>query len=129
MAIIERSTTKRCPRCRQDRDTSWFSRDYHRPDGRACWCKPCSRAAWRMRSWGMVAEESDRIIASQENACPICRAPLRSDGPNNVFHRIRLDRTADGRVRGFLCNACKSGVDAFGGNPKRLSGAIEYLTR
>jgi hypothetical protein len=121
---------KHCPRCRKDRDPSWFSRDYFRPDGRACWCKPCSRVAWRERAWKIPREEFVGIIQSQNGGCAICRTRLEVDGPSGgTFSHARVDRTEDGKIRGFLCRECKSGLTGFRGDPDRLRQAAEYLTR
>src|SRR5260370_28477005 len=94
--------TKHCPRCRADRDPSWFSRDYRRRDGRACWCKPCSRRAWRERWWGIGHEEADRILLAQGGVCAVCRGQFADGGGPTATSGTRIDRAADGTVRGFL---------------------------
>jgi hypothetical protein len=124
MTITE-TEKKRCPRCRQHRDPSWFSRDYHRPDGLACWCKPCSRRAWRERAWAIPHEEFEKLIQAQGGGCAICRTPLEAAG---TYPWTRMDRTSDGRIRGFLCRECKAGLTGFRGDPDRLRAAREYLS-
>ena len=127
MTITEK---KRCPRCRQHRDPSWISRDYFRPDGRACWCKPCSRVAWRERAWKIPREEFVGIIQSQNGGCAICRTRLEVDGPSGgTFSHARVDRTEDGKIRGFLCRDCKAGLTGFRNAPERLRAAAAYLGR
>jgi hypothetical protein len=130
MTITKKTTpTKRCPRCRTHRDPSWFSADYIRPDGRACWCKPCSRAVWRERKWGIGPEEVERILQAQGGGCGICHVPLDVDGADvsRSSTGLRVDRTADGRVRGFLCGGCRTGLRGFGGGVERLREAVGYL--
>jgi hypothetical protein len=121
--------TKRCPRCRTHRDPSWFSADYARPDGRACWCKPCSRAAWRERTWGIGQEEFDRILEAQGGGCGICHVPLEVDGADTSrsANGLRVDRTEDGKVRGFLCGECRTGLRGFQGDVDRLREAAGYI--
>jgi len=121
---------KHCPRCRADRDPSWFSRDYRRRDGRACWCKSCSRRAWRERSWGIAHAEADRILQAQGGGCAVCGVRLADgDGLAASYPGLRIDRAGDGTVRGFLCEACAAGVRAFGGDAERLQAAVGYLAR
>lgn len=134
MTITEaapQTPTKRCPRCRQRRDPSWFSRDWHRPDGRACWCKPCSRRAWRERAWGITEEEFGRIMQAQGGGCAICGVRLAAGdsgkGPSGTFPSIRIDRTSDGRIRGFLCEGCSAGLRDLDADVDRLRAAVAYL--
>lgn len=123
--------TKCCPRCRTRRDPSWFSYDWRRPDGRSCWCKPCSRAAWRERSWGITAEEFDKIMLAQGRGCAICHVPLDADHAETSRSAtgLRVDRAADGRVRGFLCGGCRTGLRGFQRDVERLRGAVGYVSR
>jgi hypothetical protein len=133
MTITEKShptkPTKRCPRCRTHRDPSWFSADYNRPDGRACWCKPCSRAAWRERKWGIGEEEFRQILQRQDGRCGICGERLEVDhaGSHRTTAGIRVDLADDGKVRGFLCPGCRTGLRGFGGDVERLRRAVGYL--
>jgi Recombination endonuclease VII len=124
--------TKRCPRCRTRRDPSWFSADYGRPDGLACWCKPCCRAAWRERHWGITPEELDRILSAQGGGCGICGAALEVDRPlhppEEALTRFCVDRAGDGRVRGFLCAGCHRGLRGFGRDVDRLLRAADYVS-
>jgi hypothetical protein len=113
--------TKRCSKCGTDRDYSWFSRDWKRKDYRTAWCKPCLRAANRLRRTGISQAEFDRLLADQDGCCGICRAGF-DDG-----HPARIDRAPDGRVRGLLCPRCKVGVSTFQGDVDRLRAAVGYV--
>ena len=121
------SDLKHCPRCRTRRDPSWFSSDWRRPDGLSCWCKPCSRRAWRERAWGITEEEFNQILSRQGGGCGICGTPLQPGRPNTAPDSIRVDRTDDGRIRGFLCAECRTGLRGFRGDVGRLRRAVEYL--
>jgi len=121
--------TKRCPRCGTHRDPSWFSGDFSRPDGLTCWCKACSRAAWRERAWGITQEQFDRIISAQGGGCGICRTPLDIDGHRaEALTRFCVDRAADGTVQGFLCTDCHRGLRGFGRDVDRLRRAMDYVS-
>jgi hypothetical protein len=113
--------TKRCSKCGTDRDRSWFSRDWKRKDFRTPWCKPCLRAAARQRRTGISQAEFDRLIAEQDGSCGICQAEF------DAHHSARIDRAADGRVRGLLCPRCKVGVSTFQDDVERLRAAVGYL--
>ena len=115
--------TKRCSKCGIDRDYSWFSRDWKRKDFRTPWCKPCLRAAARERRTGLTQEEFDRLMADQGGCCGICQAGF------DEHHPARVDRAADGRVRGLLCARCKVGVSTFQDDADRLRSAVGYLQR
>jgi hypothetical protein len=127
--IASITPTKHCPRCRTHRETTWFSVDLRRPDGLCCWCKPCSRAAWRERKWGIDQDEVERILKAQGGRCAICPVILDVDGADTSRSAtgIRIDRGEDGRVRGFLCGECRTGLRGFGGDVDRLRGAVGYL--
>jgi hypothetical protein len=113
--------TKRCSKCGEDRDHSWFSRDWKRKDYRTAWCKPCLRAANRLRRTGLTPEEYDSLLATQSGRCGICQAQF------DEAHPARIDRAADGRVRGLLCPRCKVGVSTFQDDVERLRAAVGYL--
>ena len=121
--------TKHCPRCDTHRDPSWFSSDLNRPDSRACWCKPCSRAAWRERKWGITPEEVERILREQGGGCAICHIPLEVDAADTSRRStgIRVDRNDAGKVRGFLCAGCRTGLRGFRGDVERLREAVGYI--
>ena len=121
MDQLTNQPTKRCSKCQTDRDYSWFSRDWKRKDYRTAWCKPCPRAAARERRTGVTPEEYDRLLADQGATCGICRIGFDAD------HPARIDRAADGRVRGLLCPRCKVGVSTFQDDVERLQRAAAYL--
>jgi hypothetical protein len=119
--------TKRCSKCGTDRDYSWFSRDWKRKDFRTPWCKPCLRAANRQRRTGLAQEEFDRLLADQDGCCGICRTVFET-GPNPDPAAVpRIDRAADGRVRGLLCPRCKIALSTFQDDLDRLRAAVAYL--
>jgi hypothetical protein len=118
--------TKHCSKCGTDRDRSWFNRDWHRKDFRTPWCKPCMRAANRLRRTGITQPEFEAILHEQEGRCGICRTVFET-GPNPGPATARIDRAADGRVRGLLCPRCKIGLSTFQDDLDRLRAAVGYL--
>jgi hypothetical protein len=120
--------TKRCSKCGTHRDRSWFSRDWKRKDFRTPWCKPCLRAANRLRRTGLAQDEFDQLLADQKGCYGICQAVFET-GPNPGPAAPRIDSTPDGRVRGLLCARCKVGVSTFQDDVERLRAAVGYLQR
>ena len=123
------ASTKTCSRCHERHDPSWFSADISRPDGLSRWCKPCCRAVSRERRWNMTAEQTLRMVQSQQGGCAICRTALNMDRHDHVRSGFCVDRGPDGTVRGFLCRDCQTGIRGFGRDVDRLRRAMEYLTR
>jgi len=130
MDQLTNQPTKRCSKCREDRDRSWFNRDWKRKDYRTAWCKPCLRAAARERRTGISQAEFDRLLADQSGRCGICRTPFATDSAVQDSAAVaRIDRAADGRVRGLLCPRCKVGVSTFQDDVERLRAAVGYLDK
>jgi hypothetical protein len=111
-----------CTKCGTARDSSWFSRDYRRRSFRTPWCKPCLRAADRLRRIGLEPDAYDALWKRQHGGCGICRVPFGDDAP------ARIDRTDGGVVRGLLCPRCKVGVATFREDVDRFRVAVAYLT-
>jgi len=80
---------------------------------------PDYRDRERARRYGLTLEEYRAILARQGGVCAICR---RAD------RRLCVDHChATGKVRGFLCGPCNTGLGCLGDNPEFLRAAIEYL--
>jgi hypothetical protein len=118
-----------CTKCHEAHDPSWFSRDYRRrrKGFRTPWCKPCLRAAARLRRTGLSQEEFDQLMADQGGCCGICLTVFES-GPNPSPPALpRIDRASDGTVRGLLCPRCKIGLSTFQDDVDRLRAAVGYV--
>lgn len=76
----------------------------------------------RLARYGLTEEDYDRLVASQDGACAICRREP-PEGTN-----LAVDHShADGRVRGLLCGPCNVGLGMFRDDPALLRAAIDYL--
>ncbi len=63
-------------------------------------CKRCLVVLNTCRKFGIAIDRYFQVLASQENACAICRNPFGSDAPN-------LDHDHEtGEPRGFVCHIC-----------------------
>ncbi|MEV8302632.1 endonuclease VII domain-containing protein [Streptomyces rochei] len=72
------------------------------------------------------AEVVDRYPA--DNRCQICGRTQLEAAPTGRAVRLALDHCHEtGRLRGFLCSLCNSGLGHLGDSPERLQAAIKYL--
>lgn len=76
-------------------------------------------------SWAEVVE---RYPA--DNRCEVCRRTPEEANPGGRFVRLSLDHCHQtGRLRGFLCGPCNTGLGHLGDTTERLRGALAYLLR
>ena len=85
------SPTKTCPCCNESKPRSEFGKDKNRPDGLACYCRPCKREKSKSYS------KRDKIVLT-EKTCKKCEETL----PIDAFHD-KAD-TADGKQS--YCSEC-----------------------
>jgi len=124
--FMDQLTTKptiKCTKCQTDRDPSWYPRDRRRRSWRTPWCRVCLRAASRLRRTGLSQAEYDALMAEQDGKCGICAMPFDDQT------QTRIDRSANGAVRGLLCPRCKVGLSTFQDDVERLRAAVGYLVR
>lgn len=132
---------KRCPRCKQDKETSEFfiSRKSRSKDGLHNICKQCSREYGK--SWyknnihknGIVLKDSTHITAEdylkllkdQNGKCAICKFK-----PENGDNRLAVDHDhGTKKVRGLLCSKCNTALGLFKDDVEILDEAISYLKK
>jgi hypothetical protein len=92
----------------------------------ACKARANLRANRRKYLYGMSAEDYDRMLAEQGEACAICREPAADDDGRGLH--VDHDH-ASGAVRGLLCGNCNQGLGRFRDNPDYLHAAASYLER
>ena len=148
--------TKVCPRCNEDLDLSFYSKDKSRPDGLQRLCKLCdskkgrayynknrekvlqkyknkilparNRYARVKRIYNLTPYQYDSLIINQEGKCAICEVKSVSYLSVDHNHDCCSGRTSCGEcVRGLLCNRCNLGLGAFDDNIDKLLRAVDYL--
>lgn len=78
------------------------------------------RNAHLLRKFGITLEQHDAMLATQGNACIICRRPFTKTPHVDHCH-------ASGQVRGLLCSDCNPMLGFARDNPAVLKAAAEYL--
>lgn len=86
---------------------------------------PDAKRDARLRAtFGISANDYDRLYAEQSGGCAICGIGI-GDGTGR---RLYVDHCHDtGAVRGLLCSACNFGLGKFRDNVGLLRKAIKYL--
>ena len=150
-------TEKKCRQCDRTLPMSAYSFRRSR-EGAAKWrsrCKECERTDARLRA--KTADRGDRskerlsvpyvglrgyakklgipwaeVVERypEDNRCEICgRTPQEASRSGKIV-RLALDHCHEtGRLRGFLCTPCNSGLGYLGDAAERLQAALKYLRR
>jgi hypothetical protein len=84
--------------------------------------KRAMRDLYYRRTYGISADEFDRLLDEQHGACAICRTRPEREASMHVDHDHE-----SGAVRGLLCLSCNQGLGQFKDDPTLLLRAIVYL--
>lgn len=140
---------EQCAAAKADRtcDNCGASVAHMRSDAR--WCsKPCANAGvkreriargvpewradasstfrYRLRKYGLVPEDFDRMVEEQDGKCAICMREFDLSGPTRKDVVVDHDHTT-GEVRGLLCQHCNVGIGMLGDDADRIMSAAAYL--
>lgn len=76
----------------------------------------------RLDKYGIIQEEFDTNLKSQNFACAICKISFSDT------NRVSVDHCHNsGRVRGLVCFHCNTGLGHFKDDSNLLQKAIDYL--
>lgn len=84
--------------------------------------KRAMRDLYYRRTYGLSADDVDRLLAEQGGGCAICQARPERLASMHVDHDHQT-----GRVRGLLCIDCNQGLGKFRDEPSLLLRAAVYL--
>lgn len=93
------------------------------PEGKAK-----ARHARLVASYGITAEDYDRMLAEQNGACAICQRPPSDRSANEASLHVDHDHST-GDVRALLCRSCNLAIGLFREDRARILAAIDYLSR
>jgi len=85
--------------------------------------KRAMRDLYYRRTYGLGADDVDRLLEQQGRRCGICGEPTR---PRLASMHLDHDH-ATGKVRGLLCLDCNQGLGKFRERPELLLRAVIYL--
>lgn len=152
----ELPTEKVCPGCQRTLGVDSFGLRAQR-QGAAKWrsrCKDCEATEKRLQAKNILRDRSKGRTAASivalrtyakklgipwaevveryptDNRCEICGRTPQEASRTGKYKRLSLDHCHQtGRLRGFLCSPCNSGVGHLGDDPQRVRAALGYLTR
>ena len=82
-----------------------------------------ARIARTARKFALSRDDAAALIAQSVNGCAVC-------GRITEGKSLHLDHChGTGRIRGWLCGTCNSGIGQFHDDPVKLRAAAEYLER
>lgn len=84
--------------------------------------KRAMRDLYYRRTYGLTADEVDRMLDAQNGRCAICGAKPERLASMHVDHDHQR-----GHLRGLLCLSCNQGLGQFRDDPTMLLRAIVYL--
>lgn len=120
---------KVCDRCFKRLETSkWFENNRHKKDN-VITKRPSCRECRKLKN-GMSIPAKDKIKWAETKAadfsdftCPICHKTTIAG-----ITKIVLDHNHEtGKVRGWLCESCNTGIGRFDDNPEIVKRALEWL--
>ena len=153
---------KICTKCKIARSLDQFEKNSRAKDGLNYHCKECRREAARARYkknpkphvernrkyregnpdkirclkfrtvFGITLEEYERMSATQNNLCAICKLPETSLNNQKVggVRRLAVDHNhKTGQVRELLCSHCNKALGSAREDIKILSRMIEYIKK
>ena len=124
--IEENLYTKICIECEEEKLDKYFEKDAHSYRGIKSTCKECRNKSKLIRKY-----HRKRISThppDKDYECPICSRKL--EGPirnGRAWHVDHCHKT--GKVRGYLCYSCNSGLGLLKDSIHNLQKAIEWLRK
>ena len=120
---------RRCKECRNARNRALVARDpARRAETMQRWQRrnperyAAAKRAHALRRYGLTLAEYDRLLATQDGLCAVCRLPESPGWELAVDHDH-----ASGLVRGLLCRRCNVGLGLLRDDPAVVEAAARYL--
>jgi hypothetical protein len=113
---------KRCPKCKQFKNSKDFDKNGHSLDGLTSWCRKCINNAVIIRKYGITSEQKESMLILQNHKCASCGVDLKS--PKYKPHVDHNHLT--GKVRGILCSDCNRSLGIMKEDPNKIYGLLQY---
>ena len=86
--------------------------------------KKFKKIGWYKSKYGLNKEEYENLLKRQDNKCAICGKEFNESNVPHVDHDHKT-----GKIRGFLCNNCNTGIGMLCEDPKLFDKAKEYILK
>lgn len=116
---------KSCPRCKNEKRLTEFSKSMREKDGLQRECNACRT----FRKYKILPEQYTSILLKQDNRCAICQVYLLvGNVAMDHDHNCCPGQVSCGQcIRGILCIRCNVGLGMFKDNVNALLAAARYL--
>lgn len=134
--MIYKLQSKKCSKCKLEKDVSFFHKDSKNRYGLTSQCKDCIRKRTNaynranpekkreqnyLTRYGISLSDYENLYKKQNGKCAICK--------NKLEKGVVDHNHTTGEVRGILCNSCNTAIGLAKENPEILSNMIEYIQR
>lgn len=83
-----------------------------------------------LKRYGISLRDFHKLQNKQLNICAICFLAEKSvSSKTNEIYALSVDKDNKGKIRGLLCNNCRSAIGFFKADIGLLENAIQYLRR
>jgi hypothetical protein len=119
---------KRCPKCQQWIQESFFTKHRSSPDGLTSWCRDCMSKGRRSSYYKLSESEVQNILSAQNYCCAICDTDIATNFVIDHDHNCCPKERSCGRcIRGALCRNCNTGLGMFAESIRNVRNASKYL--
>lgn len=127
---IAENGIKKCARCYQFLDVSFFANDNLTVDSLCATCNNCNKD-WSLRhQYGISLEEYNLIFEKQGFVCGCCGSDNPLNPKKNSWNFYFVDHDHEtGKVRGLLCFKCNVGIAHLGDDLEGIEKAKLYLEK
>src|ERR1039457_124022 len=116
--------TKKCGRCKTEKEGLEFYKCNRERDGLTCYCKDCQGICNRFVKFGVTEEWYKATLEAQGGACAICKLVFTKDNPPCVDHDHLTYEP-----RGLLCRGCNTGIGLLQDKVGVLKSGAAYLEK
>jgi len=133
---------KKCSRCNQEKELSFFNKDKQRKDGHSHRCSAChsevvkesklrnpertKKVAYKAHikhMYGVDIKWVEQRLKEHNYKCKICSTDMQLH--TNTVAIDHCHKT--GKVRDIVCKKCNSAMGQFNDDPELIAKAIDYL--
>lgn len=88
-----------------------------------------ARGGFVLRTYGITAEQYQKMLKGRDNKCDICKSHLTVPNVDHDHTCCPGEKSCGKCVRGILCRRCNSGLGMFDDSEVSVASALKYLQR